>query len=817
MRNKADDQKAQKVKKKLLGNTYKVVGSLRDSVSGEFVAYVNVGVLERADSTFVKGTSTNLDGYFEVTDIPAGDYLLRVSAIGYRNFYLPFTVENNTALGTLRLKPGSTTLKEVKISADRPLYAMDGEKMIYNVSDDPSIQTGTTNDALQNAPGVEVDIEGNITLRGVSSVEIWVNDKPSKLTEENLKTYLETLPANALARIETITNPSAKYATEAEAVINIITSAHIKSNQFVSFGLNGSSQPFVSPWISYMWAKERLSVNIYASGRYNFNKNESGSRAYMRRDNAAGDGYDTVQIDTLHSYSENRNLNGNIFMNINYSIDSMSDLEVFGDIHGRRPKADSYGYGHSEGAGWTRTYYDTNSTSPTVSLFGGLGATYTHKFDQNGHNLRISADMHLDRDNSESRSWRLYDEAVYQDMNYNKYYRSHGSSQDYSIDARYNRPYSLDGELSFGLSFDHRHEKSSYERMLYNAASASYDITDSLRSYDYDGRSDDLDGDINWTHRWGGFTLELGMGMGYRWLNFNYDNYHFPDDTTLGYLTYNPSIHLSYRTESMHNFKLNYSLRMRNPSERQLTKFRQYGEDSYSVGNPSLKPSLTHNAEVGWTKFFERFGSVGLEGYARYSTDEIDNLTDHTDGVDAFIGRVISFSTPYNMGSSYRFGLSSNITYRPSGFFNLRLYLNAYESGYNIDYRGEPRSDNMFSYSARLNGWVKLFNRYQVHSSLNYSSPTQGLLSERKARYFFNLGVRADFFKRKMSVFVNVQDLFNWGARYGSGNTNTNPYYLSESTNLRLNSRFISAGITFRFGKMELERNAKEGTDESGE
>ena len=66
---------------------------------------------------------------------------------------------------------------------------MDGEKLIYNVSEDPSIQTGTTEDALQNAPGVEVDVEGNITLRGVSSVEIWINDKPSKLTEENLKTY----------------------------------------------------------------------------------------------------------------------------------------------------------------------------------------------------------------------------------------------------------------------------------------------------------------------------------------------------------------------------------------------------------------------------------------------------------------------------------------------------------------------------------------------------------------------------------------------------------------------------------------------------
>ena len=194
---------------------------------------------------------------------------------------------------------------------------MDGEKLIYNVSEDPSIQTGTTEDALQNAPGVEVDVEGNVTLRGVSSVEIWINDKPSKLTEENLKTYLQTLPANALARIETITNPSAKYATDAEAVINIVTSAHIKSNQFVSFGINGSNQPFVSPWISYMWAKEKLSINIFASGRYSYRDNESDSWSMRRTDNAAGDGYDTTLYQTDTSASGSRGYSGNIFMNVN--------------------------------------------------------------------------------------------------------------------------------------------------------------------------------------------------------------------------------------------------------------------------------------------------------------------------------------------------------------------------------------------------------------------------------------------------------------------------------------------------------------------
>ena len=169
-------------------------------------------------------------------------------------------------------------------------------------------------------------MEGNITLRGVSSVEIWVNDKPSKLTEENLKTYLQTLPANAIARIETITNPSAKYATDAEAVINIVTSAHIKSNQFVSFGVNGSNQPFVSPWVSYMWKKEKLSINLFASGRYSNRLNTTDSWELKREDAETPGLYDSVWYRTVSQKQDSRNLSGNLFMNVDYEIDSTSDI-----------------------------------------------------------------------------------------------------------------------------------------------------------------------------------------------------------------------------------------------------------------------------------------------------------------------------------------------------------------------------------------------------------------------------------------------------------------------------------------------------------
>ena len=804
------------------GDTFVVTGVLRDADNNEFLPFVNVAVLDSIDSTFVKGGISNMDGVFEIAEVPQGAFLLRVSAIGYQNFSLPFNVTNNTNLGTLKIKQGVTSLNEVTVTAEKPLYAMDGEKLVYNVSEDPSIQTGTTEDALQNAPGVEVDVEGNISLRGVSSVEIWVNDKPSKLTKENLKTYLQTLPANAIARIETITNPSAKYATESEAVINIVTSAHIKSNQFVSFGVNGSNQPFLSPWISYMWKRDRLSVNVFGSGRYSNRINTTDEWALKRRDAATEGEYDVTWADTTHQDDGNRRITGNMFLNVDYEIDSTSDISVDaggfyndGKTDMFRAQRQTYYYLDSLPV-YSMLYVDTTSSiTDSRSMFGHAGADYTKKFDEKGHNLRVGLNTRFMRNANEQWYNRFYD--VYNDLDEHRYLLTNMKSYGASLDVRYNRPYSEDGELSYGLRGDHQVNDNSYQR--YNDTIGV--LVDSLRAYRFEGTESSINADINWTRRWGNFTLSTGLGVGTDRTQYNYiSDMSFADDSTLYFLNVRPSIHLTYRTDDMHNFKLNYSMRMSHPGEEQISHFRRYGENSYSTGNPEgLKSGYTHSMEAGWQKYFDRFGNVGIEGYGRLSTNEISSLTDSE--YDQYLDRIVSYSMPYNMGTSWRYGASFNMTYRPSGFFNVRMYANIYDYGYRMQYvrDGETiiNENDKWSWSVRVNAWAKVFDQYMLTMSANYNSPTIGLMSERKARYFLNMGARSDFFNRRLSVFVNVQDIFNWGARIGSGSLNTNPYYLTDSNTKMVNSRYISAGITLRFGKLELEKGAKEGESESGD
>ena len=234
--------------------------------------YANVSLMRQSDSVLVGYTSANEKGEFQLQQIPNGSYRMVVFFVGYENHQQELVVSKDMDLGTIKIKPGTATIGEVVVKGERPLFAVDGEKTYYNTAEDPTVQTGTASDVLQNAPGVSVDVEGNVTLRGTSSVEIWINDKPSHMNAENLKTYLQQMPANSIDHVEVITNPSARYGSKADGIINIVTTTKVMRNQFISFGANASIKPYASPWISYVWSNEKLSINLYSNFSYSMDR-----------------------------------------------------------------------------------------------------------------------------------------------------------------------------------------------------------------------------------------------------------------------------------------------------------------------------------------------------------------------------------------------------------------------------------------------------------------------------------------------------------------------------------------------------------------
>ncbi|MBR4177150.1 MAG: outer membrane beta-barrel protein [Bacteroidales bacterium] len=753
-----------------------------------------------------------------------------------RNIILPLliaaaapTVCQN--VDTTKTSQPAKTLKAVTIAAKRPVYTIDGEKNIYNVADDPAVQSGTTEDALQNTPGVSVDVEGNITLRGVSSIEIWIDDKPSRLSAENLKTWLQTLPASAIDHIETITNPPAKYNTEAEAVINIVTSAHIKKNQFLSFGLNGATQPYFSPWLSYTWANDKLSFNIFGSYRNSNTHSEEWNRSTTYGDSPTAPGnLDSLQriiCDTGNYHNNSHSGSGTLYMSINYTIDSTSDINFWSNLNLNTYDVENISWRQREHIlpSPALYVYDQRQTQHFNTLYGFFGGHYSKRFDKKGHNLNISLYGNLNKTNQQIVYDRIYSITDNQGNNSNshKFKSVDQFTPTFSLRLRYSRPYSEQGEFTYGLSVYH---SSAYSNLQPYVLDSPYDeqttvlspaLYDTLRRYVFTANNPSPSADVEWHHRWGEFSLQIGMGV--RLSPYKYafsETITLPGvDTSFLNVTFNPSIHLTYRTANMHNFKLNYTMRMGNPPSDALSEFPIYGEDSYRIGNHNISQSFTHNAEAGWSKYMSK-GNISAELYGKLSSGEVEWLTDITDSIDPYIGRVITFQTPYNLGSSYRYGLSTNGTWRPTAFFNLRFYANIYHYGYSVHYDRlglEPYSDDKWQYSMSLNLWAKILGRYQVNASASYTSPTIGLLSTGGAQYRLNGGIRADFFKRKLSVFVNIQDIFNWGKRIGNAKNNTNPYFVEESVLHTLNSRYISAGLTLRFGKMELENKTKSGSE----
>ena len=788
-----------------------IKGSVVDAFSNMPLFYARVSLMENDSSTNEQYMSfTDAEGKFAVEKVPAGDYVLKAILVGYDVLSFPVHIdaeENGKDLGTLQMPRQSNRLQEVTVSSVKPVYLMEGEKTLYNVSEDPSIQTGTAADALQNAPGVEVDIEGNITLRGVSSVEIWLNGKPSHLTEESLKEFIKQMPANTLERIEVITNPSARYSAKSDGgIINLVTTSNIKKNSFISFGVHGSTQPNIGPWVSYVWANEKWSFNLHVGSWFSLWKNKSESTALRLTQEM-----DTANYGWANAYSDSYHLSCHLNFGGSCNIDSMNSISFW---LGAYP---GFGKNNSESQTWRMENmgnnvfelfdYNTLNSSKNRNAGGYYGIWYEHDFNSSGH--KIEANFGGDFGFNKNLSWfdRDYVTQDYLDKNKDGLSKSNHFSFDAGVD--YTIPYHKNGEISIGLSgdFEKSNSLTHYDTLV---REINRYVTDSLRLYDATEREGDFDAYVTIEHKFGGFTIKGGLRSQY--IHYNLDIHNSPtDDVVKGYWSLYPSLHLSYRTKSMHNFKLSYTRRVRNPSANQLTTYRTYSEDAFSMGNPDLLPTYTNSVEAGWTKFFQKFGSLGLTAYFRNSQNEINTLSDVV--YDPVFGRVVTFTEPINSGQSYYTGAEFNMTWRPQAFVNVRLYANIYYNYSQFKFRAEQMETvKNLGYSLRLNVWSKLWKMLEVHASLSYRSKSKTLFTTTRPTYSFDFGLRADFFKRKLSVHINVNDLFNWNAQQTESN---NPYYITTS-NTKYVSRSISAGITLRFGKMELESKASQGSQGQG-
>ena len=711
-------------------------------------------------------------------------------------------------LDSIDAKMKMMKLKEISISAPKPVYSMTGEVVNYNVENDETVRNLTAWDAIRNAPTVQVDEEGNITMRGSEQVEVWLNGRPTGMSGEMLKAFFESMPAEALARIEVIKNPSAKYMVEeGKHILNIVTSAKLRTSELWLLGLSGNTRPYLSPWFSYVRNTDRLKFNIHLAGSHSHASNRSNGDATLM------DNGDTTSRYIYNSFSERPRYFGNLMFNIDYKIDSVTNLHINNltmlqgdydnielsqrDQWDYRPDTAHYRYADSSFSDWRMingfTNFDIKRRLPGRKghnlIFGGVwNYTFT------GSNYQQQRLISLAEGNTAVLMLQPYDRT-----------REIGNRNNYiDLSLRYNRPVGDHDELTFRIG-GRPYGNSYKERTMldFNSLTGEYALPDSLRNYIYNYRTNRLFGTLSWRHEWTRVTLTADLHSSYNWLRIDNQSI-FSDDTIFRFFDIEPSLGITYRTPSMQYFRFNISHNITHPTGPDLTVSRTYGDDNYSVGNRNLHNSYTEKASLSWNRYFQKIGNMGVETYANFTSGGIESVTASTPYTDPYLGRVITYTMPMNIASSYKVGADANITYRPAAWASISLNASLYRQGYVVvgELMQEQISWNLY---ARL--WTKVAKLVNIDANIRYGDPTLGLYRQEKQAVSIGLGASATLLDGRLSLRASVSDLLNNNL---SREIITAPTYTSNSSS-HVSSRYVTFGLTWRIGKLDLEYQARGG------
>ena len=675
-----------------------------------------------------------------------------------------------------------------------PLFVSEGETVTYFISRDPQGRKGTVSDALQNVPGVKVDTEGNISLRGVSEVEIFINGKPSHFDPESQKNYLQQVSAATIERIEVMTNPSARYTTETDTgVINLITNGEERSERHLSVGLQSNTHPEFSPWVSYIWSNRKLSFNVNLKGTYSntIKHTDKYSYSFVDHVDARANEMDTASF--MKSYSDDtaRYYSMEVFLKGEYHPNERNDFMAYFNI---TPNTDKTAY-------FTNTFrkeyiddigeyeYTVYTDNIESMAFGSAGISWHHRFEQPGHTLGMQIASDFDFGGGSTMEIRSFKDqpALNRNIRQTNDFLDIGNE----VKMEYTYPYSPHGELYVSATNTFRPDNNVG---IYDTLGPAGYVNDALRSENRKFSKDHLAGVIVVQHHFGKLTVKPGLSVMTTWMRARY--FDTPEyDTLIRFVHLLPSIHLSYRTDAQHNFSASYTRKTDYPWMRNFTRRINYDEESYTTGNPALKPTLIDVYELSWSKYWEKWGSVHVKGYYNNSLHAINTVYDVA--YNEFFGRVVPFSHPVNLNKYYEAGSEFNLTYRPSATFNVRLDANVFDSYIETLYDKTQDSviiSDLWSYNLRLSTWAKLWDKLEVHATAYYNSPTQTLFATSQTAYGIDCGLRADFLDKRLSLLLNAYDIFNWNKE---DNYTFNPYYLSYSS-YKANSRYVSLEVVYR-------------------
>ena len=771
--------------------TGSVSGTIIEKTSDKPLEFASVIIRNNSDTTLFQGTVTGKKGEFVFNNVSFGDYRIIYSFIGFEKIMTPVfsfnTRQTKLDLGKLYIAETAAMLGDITVTAERSTFVNSIDRRTFNVGKDLMSKTGSVSELLQNVPSVQVDVDGNVSLRGSDNVMFLINGKPSTLMGTNRAAVLQQMPSSSIEKIEVITNPSAKYKPDGTSgIINII----LKKDK--NLGLNGQA-----------------SVNAGNDNRYNGNfsinynpgkLNLFGSYS-IRKDERLrfSDDYRKHFISGNDTINYTHVVSRDLSKPVSHIIQAGADYKI--NTHNTFGITTNYNYRsfvrHSNDANlWQSTDlsvtkdYDRSRRDPEFEKDIELSANYVHSFKKEGHEITVDYTTSVSKEQEDNHFSDIYRIPVISPA-YDNTLIKQGENQS-QLSVEYSNPVSENIKIEAGYLLESRKEDMDFFGEYFDTETGLW-IKDQVKSnhFIYDENIHVLYG--TYEQQIGKLGFLGGIRAEQAFLNAN----QVTTDTVMKnrYFRIYPSLHFTYKINDIHELQLNYSHRIRRPDGDEMNPFPEYA-DPYNLrqGNPHLKPADVHSIEFGY-QYKKNTTTFLSTVYYRYTYNGMTDIT-------RYINDNVKLTTRENLTKSGSAGLELVLSKTFGTIGNLNLSTNTFYNKIDASGLGYSKSKSIITWSANLSAGMNLSKSSVLQITSSYVGENLTPQGKQLPSFVLNSGFKQEFFKRKLVLIATVSDIFNTLR----SSTIIDTPQLYEKIIRRRSARIIYAGFTYTFGNQKKKK-----------
>jgi len=769
------------------------------SISGKVFEKGNKIAIEYATVSFKNTTTKQLFGAmtdasgtftFEITP---GEYSGEIELMSYKKVVIaPKKYTENSTLGTFILEGDISQLQDVVVIAEKSTVDIKLDKRVYNVGKDMMVKGGTVSDVLDNVPSVTVDTEGNVALRGNENVRILIDGKPSGLAGINVADALKLLPADAVEKVEVITNPSARYDAEGGGgIINIVLRKG-KSN-----GVNGSI--IVSTGdpenygVSTSLNKKRSNFNLFSNFGYNYRNNPGNSLTNAEYFNSNGTTNRFInERRTNERLSEGYNANFGIDLFLNKTL-TWTNALTFRESNGKNPdNVFFYNFDAFQNPTFVRNRLN-DAKSDEFSI--EYTSNFTKKFEKDGHQLTVDIAI---SENKENESATIYDQIIGTPSSlFTETTNNNQSQQRNLFQTDYVLPIGKDGRFEAGYRGSFQEGITEFEIVPTSSYSNTLEYNEYVNSlYTQYGSK------IN--------KFSYFLGLRFEDSNIDVNSLTTRDFNNKKYNNLFPSATLNYEISDKSSLSISYSKRINRPRGRFLNPFSTYSSNiNIFQGNPDLDPSLTDAIDLGYLTKWNKI-TFSTSAYVNITNDSFQFIRKES---GLFVeGVPVIISTPINLAKEYRAGFEFNLNYTPYKWWRLNGNFNLFRNETQGDYKYVnfqnvnvvQNFDNIaLTWTSRLSSKINLPYKIDWQTNASYEAPQTTAQGKRLGNYGINLAFSRDVLKDKGTIALNVSDVFNSRKRLIETNIEN---VVNSYSEMQMRVRQINLSFTYRFNKQKNER-----------